>query len=70
MGDGIVSRGGKLYGMCGECLVVCWITGTREGLGGDESGDLSGERVSQGQKMDFNLMAERNWEAFEAEVMR
>lgn len=50
MGDGILSRGGKLYGMCGECLVVCWISG----LGGDESGDLSGERVSQCQELDFN----------------
>lgn len=61
MRNGILSRGGKLDGMCRECLVVCWITGTREGLIGDEAGDLGGELISSGQELDFNLMAERNW---------
>lgn len=45
VGDGILSRGRKLYGMCKECLVVCWIAGMREGLG-DEAGDLSSKWVS------------------------
>lgn len=27
---------------------------------------MSGEKVSQGQKLDVNLMAERSWEGFEA----
>lgn len=42
MGVGILSRGGKLYGSCKECLIVCWISGMREGLG-EEAGDLSGK---------------------------
>lgn len=33
-----LSRGGKLYGMCEECLLVCWVTAMREGLVGDEAG--------------------------------
>lgn len=64
--DGILSRDGMLCGRCSGCLVVCWITGTRGDLVGEEAGNLSGEKVSQGQKLDVNLMAERSWEGFEA----
>lgn len=43
-----LSRVGELYGMCKECLVVCWVIAMREGLEGDVAGDLSGKWVSQG----------------------
>lgn len=66
MGDGILSRGGKLCGICRECLVVFWITGTSEDLVRDEPGNFTGKRVSQGQEGDLNVMAERKWEGIEA----
>lgn len=66
MGDGILSRGGKLCGMCKECLVVFWITGISKDLVRDEAGNLTGKRVSQGQELDLNVMVERRWEGFEA----
>lgn len=38
--------------------------------GRGEAGDLSGEGISQGQELNFSLMAERSWERLEAVVMR
>lgn len=69
VGDGILGRGGKLHGMCRECLVVCWSSGMRGDLVGDEAGHWRGEWVSPGQELDLNLMVEKGWEGFEAGAM-
>lgn len=58
----LTEDGRTLYGMCRECLVVCWISGMRKDLVGKEAIDLSGEWVSQGKELELHLLAERSWE--------
>lgn len=49
--------------------MVSWITGARDDPIGDEAGDSSDEWISQGLKLDVNLIAERSWEGFEIGVI-